>query len=163
MQKILISACLVGVPVRYNGLALTVESGIVDRWVKAGQVITFCPEVSGGLPTPRQPAEIIHSDGLSVLKGTARIVQRDGGDVTSEFISGAKLALELCLKHKIGLAILTESSPSCGSSTIYNGEFSGTKIAGAGVTSALLLENGIRVFSQHSIGDAEKYFNSLTA
>ncbi len=161
MQKILISACLLGELVRYNGLPLSVDSDIFNRWVKSGRVIPFCPEVRGGLPIPREPAEIVKGDGLAVIKGTARVIQTGGKDVTPAFLTGAQLALELCLQHCIHMAILTESSPSCGTTSIYNGAFSSTKTGGMGVTSALLKANGIKVFSQHSIEDAEEFLRTF--
>jgi len=161
MNKILLSACLAGEPVRYNGLALSVDSTILNEWLKARRIVPFCPEVSGGLPTPRSPAEISNGDGLSVITGTAKVLQQDGTDKSAAFLRGAQLALDLCLKHDIRIAILTESSPSCGSTMVYDGSFSSKKITGLGVTSALLMENGIRVFSQHSIDAAARFLGSL--
>jgi len=160
MDKILISACLLGAPVRYNGQDLLVQSGIVNNWLADDRIIPFCPEVSAGLPTPRAPAEIQGGSGLSVLQGTTNVTQNDGVTVTDDFLVGAHNALELCLQHKIKIAILTESSPSCGSSTVYSGDFSGTKMAGSGVTSALLMNNGIRVFNQHQIAEAQDFLNN---
>ncbi|MFH4870241.1 DUF523 domain-containing protein [Vibrio diabolicus] len=81
----------------------------------------------------------------------ANVVGNDGIDVTEQFVSGAENALELCKKQQIKYAILAESSPSCGSSKIYDGTFNGIQIDGSGVATALLESNGIKVYSQHTI------------
>jgi uncharacterized protein YbbK (DUF523 family) len=121
-------------------------------WLKSNvDLVVFCPEVSAGLPTPRAPAEIITGKGVDVLDGFANVVGNDGIDVTTQFVSGAENALELCLNQQIKYAVLAEGSPSCGSSKIYDGTFNGIKIDGSGVTAALLDRNGIKVYSQHTI------------
>jgi len=158
MRKILISACLIGDPVRYDGQCFDLKNVILRRWLDQGRVVSFCPEVSAGLPTPRAAAEIQGGDGKLVLSGQVSVIDNTGVDVTNLFIKGAQKTLAVCLENQIDMAILSESSPSCGSSTIYNGQFEGTKITGSGVTTALLLEHGIRVFSQHQIALAESYF-----
>lgn len=157
MQKILISACLLGNKVRYNGTDLVIENEIIQKWINEGRVVSFCPEVSGGLSTPRPPAEITGGNGDAVLSNKAKVITKGGRDVTKEFINGAQKALNLCKKENITIAILTESSPSCGSSTIYNGELTNIKIPGAGVTSSLLKQHGINVYNQYEIHEAEKY------
>ena len=91
--------------------------------------------------------------GIDVLDGLASVVGDDSVDVTAQFVAGAENALKLCQKQQIKYAVLAEGSPSCGSSNIYDGTFSGTKIDGSGVTATLLKQNGIRVFSQHTIAD----------
>ena len=161
MCKILVSACLLGEPVRYNGTDLRVENTILHRWSAAGRVIACCPEVSGGLSVPRPPAEIVGGDGTAVLANQAAVVDREGNDVSRAFITGAEQALALCREHRIKAAILTENSPSCGHRMIYDGRFSGRKIPGAGVTAVLLEKNGIRVFSQHEIAKAAIFLNSI--
>lgn len=153
MIKVLVSSCLCGSPVRYNGTALTIEAA-QWQWLKTHcELIPFCPEVSAGLPTPRAPAEIQVGEGLRVLSGDARIIGDDGVDVTELFIRGAELALKQCLQKKIHFALLTESSPSCGSSLIYDGTFQGVKKPGQGVAAALLIQHGIKVFSQHTFDE----------
>ena len=148
-MKILVSACLLGHKVRYNGSALT-QAGTHFEWlINNHQIIPFCPEVSAGLPTPRPPAEIRNGTGQDVLDGHSKIYSFDGKDLSAEFLLGAKLALAQCQAHDIQFAVLTESSPSCGSGEIYNGEFNRTKQTGSGVTTALLRQNGIQVFGQH--------------
>jgi len=156
-EKILVSACLLGEKVRYDGNNLLVENPVLLQWIKQRRVISFCPEVAAGLPTPRIAAEISGGDGNSVLAGEAHVIDKSGEDVTQLFITGAKLALSLCQQWGIEVAILARRSPSCGDQTIYNRKFSATLIQGTGVTAALLSQNGIRVFNQTTINDALMY------
>jgi uncharacterized protein YbbK (DUF523 family) len=153
MKKIMISSCLMGSKVRYNGSDLAITSPLFSELISLVEVIPFCPEVSGGLATPRAPAEIIKGTGYEVLQGESRVINNEGIDVTEAFLRGAELALHICLQHGISVALLTESSPSCGSNTIHNGEFKGIKIPGKGVTTALLEKNGIRVFNQNQLSE----------
>lgn len=155
MKKILISACLLGNKVRYDGRSLAVSDRILERWLSEGRVVSVCPEVEGGLGIPRQPAEILAGSGEDVLKGEADVVGQKGHTLTREFLAGASAALELCRQFDIDIAVLAELSPSCGSSAVYDGSFSGRKIAGMGVTAALLRQNGVQVFSQYEIADAD--------
>ncbi|HCE1970489.1 DUF523 domain-containing protein [Vibrio parahaemolyticus] len=151
MEKVLVSSCLVGNQVRYNASCLSIPEPDL-HWLRSNlELVVFCPEVSAGLPTPRAPAEIIAGKGVDVLKGFSKVVGNDGIDVTTQFVAGAKNALELCLRLQIKYAVLAENSPSCGSSNIYDGTFSGTKVNGSGVTATLLESSGIKVFSQHTI------------
>ena len=159
MNKILVSACLLGQRVRYDGEALTVSKEILQRWLEDGRVVSVCPEVEAGMPIPRPPAEIASGDGYDVLTGAAIVKDKTGIDVSSYFRSGASIALSLCRENNIVLAVLAESSPSCGSSKIHDGTFSGNKISGVGVTAALLEQNGIRVFNQHEIAAADRLAN----
>lgn len=158
MEKILISACLLGQPVRYDGKSLNQQNTQLDIWKKQNRVVAFCPEVVGGLSTPREPAEIIandvgtyHSqpvDGAAVLKTMAQVKTINGQDVSAEFIKGAQLALKQCQQHNIQFALLSARSPSCGNEKIYDGSFNGQLIDGQGVTAALLTQHGIAVFNQ---------------
>lgn len=143
---IVVSSCLAGLKVRYDGGHCLDDK--IGRLVKEKKAITVCPEVLGGLPTPRVPAEIVGGDGEDVLDGKARVINESGEDVTEFFIKGAYVALEKVKQVNATLVILKENSPSCGSSMIYNGEFTGEKIAGNGVTAALLKRNGIKVVSE---------------
>lgn len=147
----LVSACLLGNKVRYNGSNLSIQAEIVNWLNEHVEIIPCCPEVSAGLPTPRAPAEIQFGQGIDVIHHHAKVVGDDGIDVTAQFIQGAQNALSLCQTQGIRFAVLAESSPSCGSNTIYNGTFKGVIIPGPGVTSALLEHNGIHVFSQHQL------------
>jgi uncharacterized protein YbbK (DUF523 family) len=161
MEKVLISACLLGERVRYNGIVKTFENQILSSWHRQGCVIAVCPEVAGGLPVPRPRAEIVNGDGSLVLDDRTRVININGQDVTQYFIEGAQKTLLLARFHKIKLTILKEGSPSCGSDYIYDGTFSGNKKQGKGVTCALLEENGIRVFSERKISEAERYLKLL--
>lgn len=152
MAKILVSACLLGCDVRYDGGALPIADSGFKELGEKHQLVSFCPEVSAGLPIPRAPAEITGGDGVDVLAGRAKVITTDKADVTDQFVAGAHLALEKCQAEGIQFAILTEKSPSCGSHHIYDGSFSGTKVPGAGCTAALLRQHGIRIFSQYEIG-----------
>jgi uncharacterized protein YbbK (DUF523 family) len=154
MNKILISACLLGDPVRYDGRSKPLRHRQLARLVAAGRVVSFCPEVAGGLPVPRPAAEIVAGDGVAVIDGEARVLTRGGVDVSDGFVSGARQALTLCRQHRVRVAVLTESSPSCGSGRIYDGSFTRTAVAGSGVTAALLARHGIAVFNQYQLDQA---------
>jgi uncharacterized protein YbbK (DUF523 family) len=138
-----VSACLVGCHCRYDGASCDHEE--TQEQLRKGMAIPLCPEQLGGLSTPRNPAEIVGGDGFDVLDGKARVIDNQGNDVTEAFIAGARQALELAKKAGATEAVLKENSPSCGSSRIYDGTFSGKKVAGAGVTAALFIRNGIQV------------------
>lgn len=138
----MVSACFLGAKVRYDGGDNQLTHQLIQDWQKESRLIGFCPEVSGGLVTPRPAAEILYND----------VVLTQGGEnVSQAFIEGAKAALQLCQRKKIKYALMKESSPSCGSTTIYDGSFNQQKIFGEGVTVALLRENGIKVFSEFTI------------
>lgn len=156
MKKILMSACLLGNKVRYDGGSLTVADGMVEQWRSAGRVVSVCPEVAAGMSIPRKPAEIAGGDGNGVLSGEAEVIDNTGDKVTSAFIAGANVALALCRQFNIEVAVLAEHSPSCGSAAIYDGGFSGRKIPGMGVTAALLRRHGVQVFNQHQIAEANR-------
>lgn len=154
MNRLLISACLLGDPVRYDGRGKGLRHDGLDRLLEQGRVIGFCPEVAGGLPVPRPAAEIRAGDGDAVLAGTASVVTGEGDDVSEYFLAGARQALALCREQGIRIAVLTDRSPSCGSELIYDGSFSRRSIDGSGVTAALLRRQGIAVFSQHRLDEA---------
>ncbi|MCG8523457.1 DUF523 domain-containing protein [Marinobacter nauticus] len=163
MRKVLMSACLLGKKVRYDGGSLSVHDQLVEKWVSEGRIVSVCPEVESGMSIPRKPAEIFGGSGTSVLDGEADVFEKGGDVVTDDFIAGASIALELCKKFNIEIAVLAESSPSCGSSFIYDGSFSGNRTPGIGVTAALLRRHGIQVFSQHEIADANKAIHATSA
>jgi uncharacterized protein YbbK (DUF523 family) len=160
VERILVSSCLLGSRVRYNGTAKTVHTGLVDRWRAEGRLVPFCPEVSGGLPVPREPAEMT-GPASAVLDGTAPILTASGADVTDEFLRGARLALDTARDSGARMAILKEGSPSCGSHRVYDGTFTGTSVPGTGVTTTLLERNGIRVFSEDDLDAAAAYLTDL--
>jgi uncharacterized protein YbbK (DUF523 family) len=162
MPKILISACLLGQKVRYDGNDCLQTHAKLQALIKSGDVIPICPEMAGGLPTPRPPAEIKNAlTGTDVLNGKAEIRTIDGMDVTIQFVKGAYKALDLVREHNIRVAILKAQSPSCGSTQIYNGDFSNTLISGMGVTAALLSQYGVRVFDEYHIDEAFKFIESI--
>ncbi|MFA5907066.1 MAG: DUF523 domain-containing protein, partial [Desulfobacula sp.] len=156
MEKILISACLAGDLVRYDGKRRMLKNVLLNRWQDDKRLIKVCPEVAGGMKVPRLPAQIVNGDGLNVLKGKARIKDTGGCDVTGFFIKGAEYALSMAKEFNIRLAILKEKSPSCGVHLIYDGNFTSTLLPGSGVTAALLKENGISLFSENEINLIEK-------
>jgi uncharacterized protein YbbK (DUF523 family) len=160
-EKILVSACLVGNKVRYNAADVPCENDWLEQWKAEDRLVAFCPEVAGGLPVPRPPAEMKGSGGAAVLEGGGQVLDNAGRDVTEYFVEGAKKALETAQRNEIKVAILKENSPSCGSSFIYDGTFSGIRLEGQGVTTALLQQHGIRVFSEHEIAAAAVYLAEL--
>lgn len=139
----IVSACLIGCECRYDGKSCLDHD--LEQLLREGEVIPVCPEQLGGLPTPRPPAEIVGGDGFDVLDGRARIVDNQGNDVTEEYLAGAKQALRLAQTVGATSAILKENSPSCGSSFVYDGTFTGKKVAGVGLTTALFRRHGIEV------------------
>jgi len=143
---IIVSACMAGLAVRYDGNSYLVEG--IARLVREGKAILVCPEQLGGFPTPRPPAEIQNGDGYDVLDGKAKVIDQQGEDVTEEFIRGAQRALEAAQAAGATKAVLKENSPSCGSHFIYSGTFNGEKVRGVGVTTALFKRNGIEVLSE---------------
>ncbi|MBA8899605.1 DUF523 domain-containing protein [Phyllobacterium sp. P30BS-XVII] len=150
--KILVSACLLGRPVRYNGSAKTLAHPLLAQWLAEGRVVSTCPELAAGFSIPRPPAEIGEGEtGDEVLSGTARVVDINGRDVTDLYITGAHSALALARANDCRFALLIDGSPSCGSGFIYDGNFAGKKHPGTGVTAALLRANGIEVFSDTEI------------
>ncbi|EAR09562.1 DUF523 domain-containing protein [Reinekea blandensis] len=149
--KILVSACLLGDRVRYDGADNSVSNDWLQRWKEEGRLVPVCPEVSGGLPIPRPPSEIQGGNGEDVLSQQASIVDIHGRDVTREFLVGAEQALATAQKYGCRFALLAARSPSCGNEQIYDGTFSGALIPGAGATAALLKQNGIQVFNQAQI------------
>ena len=163
MVRVLVSACLMGERVRYDGKKLPCTSSILKQWKDEGRVVPFCPEVAGNLSVPRPPAEIITGAGLEVIAGNTEIFNKNGQDVTDSFIKGAREALRIVKEMQIKLAVLKDGSPSCGKTSIYDGSFSGSKRPGRGVTTALLEKNGISVFSENEIQKAAAYLDKLTA
>jgi uncharacterized protein YbbK (DUF523 family) len=151
MQSILVSACLLGRKVRYNGADKYLADDILARWIAQGRVVATCPEVAAGLSIPRPPAEIKFGTGDDVLDDTAHVFENTGRDVSEAFRQGAQTALALAQSHNCKFALLIDGSPSCGSSFIYDGSFSKTRVPGAGVTAALLRANGIQVFAPADI------------
>lgn len=139
MEKILISACLVGDKCKYDGKSN--YTPLIEELLKKYELVPFCPEVEGGLPTPRHPSEIQKD-----------VVRMDNGkNVTKNFVTGAELAYNICMYLGIKVAILKENSPSCGSHNVYDGSFTHKLIKGKGITASYLERKGIRVISEEEI------------
>ena len=139
MENVLVSACLLGIGCRYDGKHKANEE--VLRLREKYNLIPVCPEVFGGLPTPRVPSERVGD----------KVMMRDGHDVTDNYRRGAEEALRLCRIYDVKLAILKERSPSCGKNEIYDGSFSGTLTQRDGVTAELLKSEGINVVGESEI------------
>ena len=139
MENILVSACLLGVACRYDGKRKPNEAVIALK--EKYNLIPVCPEIMGGLPTPRLPSEIMGET----------VIMENGEDVTDKYSKGAEETLRLARLFGCGKAVLKEKSPSCGSGRIYDGTFSKTLTEGNGVTAGMLLANGIRVAGETEI------------
>ena len=163
MERILVSSCLVGRPVRYDGASKPLGADLLARWRAEGRLVPVCPEVSGGLAVPRPPAEIVGGDGHAVLDGTARVRANTGKDVTAEFVRGAQAALDTARRAGARIALLKEGSPSCGGNRIYDGTFTRKSVPGEGVTAALLQREGIHVFSEDELPAVEALLHDLEA
>ncbi len=148
---ILVSACLLGEKVRYDGRDARAEHAVLARWLAVGRVVPFCPEVAGGLGVPRPAAEI---QGYLVR-------DREGHDLTPAYRRGAEAALQAARSAGARVAVLKDGSPSCGSRVVYDGNFNGTQRAGEGLTTALLREAGIAVFSEREIEQADAWLIEL--
>lgn len=159
-MKILISSCLLGENVRYDGdnssiaynsaFTFSQKEQFMDM-LCSNEIYSFCPEVSGGLSTPRKPAEI-----TSASK-PFKVQTEDGKDVTINFLMGAKNALELCQSENIKIALLKSKSPSCGNIEVYDGTFSSKLIKGQGLSAKLLTENGITIFNETQMKEFLKF------
>lgn len=136
---ILVSACLAGIPCRWDGAEKS--NAAVIQMVREGKAIPVCPEQLGGLSTPRAPSERF-GDG---------VISREGHDVTREFRLGAEIVLAIAREYGCEEAILKAYSPSCGKGIIYDGSFTGTKIEGDGITAGMLMKHGIKVRTESEI------------
>ena len=144
-MRIMVSACLLGASCRYDG-----GDNAVSQLAVIGQeaeLIPFCPEIYGGLPTPREPSER-SGDG---------VVSKSGRDVRWQFTKGAGEAVRLAKMLGCEAAILKERSPSCGTHQIYDGTFSGTRIPGSGMTAEWLRQEGLQLFSEEELEDCQKW------
>jgi uncharacterized protein YbbK (DUF523 family) len=161
VNKILVSGCLNGRPIRYNRTNVPVDSAIWDRWESEGRLVSFCPELAAGFPVPRAPAEIVGTTASMVLSSRGSVKEDNGTDVTAMFVEGAELAAERAAAEGCVMAVLTDGSPSCGTTYQYDGTFTGGTVRGMGVTAQLLQDRGIRVFSEDRLDEAERYLRSL--
>ena len=136
MEKILVSACLLGINCKYDGN--NNKNDKVLEYIKDKEVIPICPEIMGGLSTPRIPSEILND----------KVINSEGLDVTDNFVKGANEVLYLAKLFNVKKALLKAKSPSCGVGEIYDGTFTHTKINGDGMTTRLLKENNIEVITE---------------
>jgi len=162
MEKILISACLVGEKVRHNGSDFKTNNPLLDELKDKKLLLPICPEVMAGMPVPRSSHEIIgEGGGQAVLSRKAKVKNKGGHDHTDVFLKAAQIALNIAKAKALKVAILKDNSPSCGCLNIYNGSFSGEKIAGRGVAAELLSKNGIKVFCENEIDEAYAYLKKI--
>ena len=144
MKNILVSACLLGEPTRYDGRSVPCDAVIALK--EKYNLIPVCPEVLGGLPTPRTPSERVGE----------RVLMRDGRDVSDSFLSGAVAAYEQYIANGCELAILKAKSPSCGRGRIYDGSFRGVLTDGDGVFAEYLVARGVRVITELQIEEIDE-------
>ena len=140
-----VSACLLGERCTWRGDDNALPADLLERLHEACLLVPVCPEVQGGLPTPRQPSEIAH-DGSVLAAGEVRVVSKTGEDVTAQFGAGARAALADAQAAGCCFALLKEKSPSCGFGRIYDGTFSGVLVSGNGVAAQLFADAGLEVF-----------------
>ena len=162
-MKILISSCLLGEDVRYDGknssvafnpnVSFSLKELFMDILCE-NEIYSLCPEVKGGLPTPREPAEITSRE------KPFRVETINKENVTINFLLGVKKALELCQEEGISVALLKSKSPSCGNNKIYDGTFSNSLINAQGLTAKLLSENKIKVFNETQIKQLYEYIKA---
>ena len=143
-EKLLISACLIGENVRYDGKNNLIKE--LDKLNEEYELISVCPEVLGGMVVPRIPSEI-------VSKSPLKVQNEYGIDTTVFFTDGAMQTLYICQKYNIRKALLKSKSPSCGNLEIYDGNFDGTLVKGQGLTANILTQNNIEVFNENQIGE----------
>lgn len=160
-NKILVSACLMGFKVRYNGSDKPLVAKTLARWQQEQRLVTHCPELAAGLATPRLPAELNGGDGREALSARASILESDGRDVTQTYILAAWLALKTAQENDCRFALMTDGSPTCGSMKIYDGNFAGKTLPGQGVAAALLRQHGVEVYAEHQLSELIARINEL--
>lgn len=141
MQNVLISACLLGVDCKYNGSNNKLDEETINLLKEKYNLIPVCPEIMGGMPTPRNPVEI--TDG--------KVFDNDGVEFTKEFEKGSEEVLKLAKLYDTTIAILKENSPSCGSNYIYDGTFNHQKIKGKGIAAHKLSKENIKLFTEENV------------
>jgi uncharacterized protein YbbK (DUF523 family) len=157
--KIFVSGCLGGAKIRYNGTGVKMDSATWSLWEAEERLFYFCPELAAGFPVPRPAAEVVGGTAKDVIARSANVIEDTGNNVTELFIQGAKLAVEAAQRENVVMAILTDGSPSCGSTYLDAGSFDGEIVSGRGVLSQMLIDAGIEVFSHANISAAAKYLN----
>ena len=161
--ELLMSSCLIGQFCRWDArMGKSCVNHALHLMLNNGQVAVICPECAGGLDVPRPAAEIEpQRTACDVLAGTGRVLNTEGGDVTAQYIAGAKAALALVQKHGIGAAILKSRSPSCGRDEVHDGTFAGKLVSGRGVTAELLMQHGVKIFDETEVDEALAYLEEL--
>lgn len=150
-EKILISACLIGENVKYDGGNNALHVKVIEQWREEGVLVPLCPEVLGGLSVPRFPCEVV--------VGENRVVNKIGTDVTDAFLKGAKESLRIAKAEGVCMAILKARSPSCGKDIIYDGTFTSTRVNDSGITCKFLQRSGIAVFSEEELEKAQDFWS----
>lgn len=145
----IVSACLAGIKCRYDGNSS--DNEFVMNLILEGKAIAVCPELLGGLKTPRPACEVITGN-----DGKKHVITKERQDFTKEFAEGARKTLELAKKKGIKKAILKGKSPSCGCGLIHDGSFTGAMIGGNGLTADLLSKSGIKVYTDKQIEELKK-------
>ena len=162
-MKILVSSCLLGENVRFDGNNSSISQGAKFSFSNKetfmdilceNEVYSFCPEVSGGLGVPRESSEIISA------QKPFKVINQIDEDVTISFLIGAKNTFDLCKEEDIKVALLKSNSPSCGNKNIYDGTFSNVLVEGQGLTAKLLEENGIKVFNENELIELQKFIRT---
>ncbi|WP_028535346.1 DUF523 domain-containing protein [Paludibacterium yongneupense] len=143
---LLISACLLGQKVRYDGKGQILPAARLAALNAHYTLQAVCPECAGGLPVPRPPAEIVGGDGAAVWERVAQVFGNDGTEMSAAFLAGAEAALQLAKAADACGALLKSGSPSCGNTRIHDGRFTGGMVPGRGVTAEWLHRNGIAVW-----------------
>lgn len=151
--KVLVSACLLGQQVRYDGGDNLLQHPLLTQLAAQQRIVAFCPECAGGLPTPRKPAE----------QQGERVVCADGEDVTAAFVRGAELAVAAAQSQGVVMALLKARSPSCGVGQVYDGSFSRTLVNGDGLTAMRLQAIGIKTFSELQLPQAMAWLTAVDA
>jgi uncharacterized protein YbbK (DUF523 family) len=154
--KVLVSGCINGRPIRFNRTSVDVKSAIWDRWAAEERLVPFCAELAAGFAVPRPPAEIVGGEGSTVFTGNAVVLEDNGSDDTEMFVRGAELAVAHAVAQGCVVAVLTDGSPSCGSTYIYDGSFGGGTKKAIGVTAQILIDHGVPVFSENQLELADE-------
>ncbi len=160
--KVLVSACLMGERVRYDGSSRPVSHSILDQWQTDGRVVAECPEMLGGLLVPRPAAEIETGfDGQDIYHEQGKVITKQGHNVSQYFVRGARRVVDRVNDQNIKIAVMKANSPSCGNDQIYNGQFERITRPGQGVTAAALIEAGVKVFNEYQLDEAAAYLQQL--
>ncbi|MBZ8142117.1 purine-nucleoside phosphorylase [Rubrivivax gelatinosus] len=162
--RVLVSACLLGEAVRWDGGHRRLDAALLRQWQAEGRVVGFCPECAAGLPVPRPPAEIEPgADAAAVLAGRARVLTQDGADQSAAFVAGAEAAWQAARDAGAVAALLKDASPSCGSRCVHDGRFAGATVPGRGVAAQRLAAAGLVVFAETEIEAAQRWLQAQDA